>query len=210
MSELERLIQELCPDGVEYSSIGSLITRGEERGKDNPDIKQVLVVSNTKGIVRAEEFRDKKVYSEDTSRYFVVRRNMFAYNPTRLNSGAIARVENDEAGLVSPLYRVFSLDESRIMGEYFNYTIRSSYVMGRIDALKEKGVSFRFDFSRWDWISIPVPPLEVQREIVRILNKFEEFNAALAAELAARQKQYTYYRDKLLFFEDVFFKEIEG
>jgi hypothetical protein len=47
-------------------------------------------------------------------------------------------------------------------------------------------------------ILIPIPPLEVQREIVRILDKFTELEAELEAELECRRKQYGYYRDKLL------------
>ena len=53
---------------------------------------------------------------------------------------------------------------------------------------------------------IPLPPLEIQQEIVQILDKFTEYvtelTAELTAELTDRQKQYTYYRDKLLSFED--------
>jgi type I restriction enzyme, S subunit len=58
------------------------------------------------------------------------------------------------------------------------------------------------------WIStysnfeIPIPPLEVQQEIVDILNKFTKLEAELEAELEARRKQYGYYRDKLLSFND--------
>lgn len=55
-------------------------------------------------------------------------------------------------------------------------------------------------------LEIPVPPIEVQREIVRILDNFTELtaelNAKLTAELTARQKQYEYYRDQLLTFVD--------
>ena len=47
-------------------------------------------------------------------------------------------------------------------------------------------------------IKFPVPPLEVQREIVRILDNFTFLTTELAAELAARQKQYEYFRDLLL------------
>lgn len=50
-------------------------------------------------------------------------------------------------------------------------------------------------------LQIPVPPLPVQREIVRILDKFTKLTAELTAELTARRKQYEYYRDKLLFTE---------
>ena len=45
---------------------------------------------------------------------------------------------------------------------------------------------------------IPVPPLEVQREIVRVLDSFTLLTAELTAELTARKKQYEFYRDKLL------------
>ena len=49
-------------------------------------------------------------------------------------------------------------------------------------------------------IEIPIPPIEVQNEIVRILDKFASLAAELQAELQARQKQYEYYRNKLLTF----------
>lgn len=50
-------------------------------------------------------------------------------------------------------------------------------------------------------ILIPVPPLPVQREIVRILDSFTSLEAELEAELKARRKQYEYYRDQLLSFK---------
>lgn len=52
-------------------------------------------------------------------------------------------------------------------------------------------------------LKIPIPPLEVQQEIVSILDKFIELTAELTAELEARKKQYEYYREKLLSFNDV-------
>jgi type I restriction enzyme S subunit len=51
-------------------------------------------------------------------------------------------------------------------------------------------------------VVIPIPPLKIQSEIVRILDNFTELTAELTAELSARKKQYSYYRDKLLHFED--------
>lgn len=195
MSELDRLIHALCPNGVEHLSIGSLISRERSRGKEYPDVKQVYVVSNTQGIVRAEEYRENTIHSEDTSNYTVLRQNMVAYNPSRLNIGSIARLKDGEAGLVSPMYVVFSIDSNKILYEYFDYLITSSYVSSKIDAFKEEGARFRFDFSRWDWIMIPLPPLEIQREIVRILDNFTKLIAELTAELTARKKQYSYYRD---------------
>ena len=51
--------------------------------------------------------------------------------------------------------------------------------------------------------SIPIPPIEVQEEIVIILDRFVEYAAELQAELQARQEQYEYYRNKLLTFNKI-------
>ena len=51
-------------------------------------------------------------------------------------------------------------------------------------------------------IRVPVPPPEVQREIVKVLDLFTKLEAELEAELEARRKQYEYYRDQLLTFPE--------
>jgi type I restriction enzyme S subunit len=50
-------------------------------------------------------------------------------------------------------------------------------------------------------MEIPLPPLPVQEEIVRILDTFTELIAELTAEIELRQKQYEFYREKLLTFK---------
>jgi type I restriction enzyme S subunit len=92
----------------------------------------------------------------------------------------------------SAMKMITSKDESKALLKFIYYwlnTLPSGLVEG--------------DHKR-QWISnyanlpIPIPPLSVQKEIVRILDTFTE----LTAELTMRKKQYTYYRDKLLTFED--------
>ena len=63
--------------------------------------------------------------------------------------------------------------------------------------------------SKYSQIEIPLPPLEVQTEIVRILDKFTSLEAELEAELDCRKRQYEYYRDKLLSFENAGGQEVE-
>lgn len=200
MSRLDELIAELCPDGVEYKPLGSLITRVREKGKDDTNIKQVYVVSNTLGIVRTEDYHDEAIHSEDTSNYTIIRTGMFAYNPSRLNVGSLGLLTNEIDGLVSPMYVVFSVN-SELDTHYLQYFLQSSYAKNRINSLKEEGARFRFEFSRWNKLKIPVPPLEVQHEIVKILDHFIKFKTELTAELTARQKQYEFYRDTLLTFD---------
>ena len=69
-----------------------------------------------------------------------------------------------------------------------------------------KGGQQQFNTGAISKIQIPVPPLSEQRRIVSILDRFDalchDISAGLPAEIAARKKQYEYYRDKLLTFEE--------
>ncbi len=56
--------------------------------------------------------------------------------------------------------------------------------------------------SALEGLLIPIPSLEIQEKIVQILDKFTEYVTELTSELTSRKKQYSYYRDKLLSFED--------
>ena len=201
MSRLDELIAKLCPDGIESIPMGSIMTRIRERGKDAPNVTQVYAVSNTMGMVRAEDFRDNTIHSEDTSNYTVIREGMVAYNPSRLNIGSIAMLKTNLPGLVSPMYVVFSINENLVSREYFDYLMHSSYVANKIDSFKEEGARFRFDFSRWNWIMVQIPPKEVQAKIVHMLNYFKQLSSELSVELSARRKQYEYYRNQMLSFD---------
>ena len=198
MSNLKDLINTVCPNGVDYVSFGSLMKRERKKGKDDEKVKQVYVVSNIKGMVKAEEYRENTIHSEDTSNYTIVRKDMVAYNPARLNIGSIAMLKSDEPGLVSPMYVVFSIDQERVAKEYFELLMKSSFLSSKIDSLKEEGARFRFDYSRWDWIKIPLPPFSVQLEIVRLLDSFSKLIMMLEKEADARDLQYQYYIKKLL------------
>lgn len=181
--------------------IGTIISRVRDKGKDFPEIETVYSVSSTGGLVKADEFRDHTIHSEDTSNYTVVRQGMFAYNPARLNIGSIAYLKADDPGLVSPMYVAFAVNEEVASKQYLSYFLKSRSCRNKIESLTEEGARFRFDFERWHLIEIPVPSLEVQAEIVRILDAFTELSAELSAELTARKKQYDHYRDQLLSFK---------
>ncbi|WP_417466358.1 restriction endonuclease subunit S [Kordiimonas sp.] len=187
---------------VKHIPVGQIISRVREKGRSNHNICTVYSVSNMHGLVKAEDFRNNTVYSKDTSNYTIVQPSMFAYNPSRLNIGSIAFLKTDTAGLVSPMYVVFSVDENIITCDYLNLFIKSSYCKNKINSLIEEGARFRFDFERWNLIDVPIPPIKVQTEIVRVLGTFTSITAELTAELNMRKKQYSYYRDKLLSFED--------
>ena len=105
-------------------------------------------------------------------------------------------VDFDFKAKSSAMKMISSVDESKTLSKYIYYwlnTLPSELVDG--------------DHKR-QWISnfankqIPIPPIHIQAEIVRILDAFTAHTAELTAELTARKKQYNYYRDKLLSFEE--------
>ena len=207
VSRLDELIKEKCPDGVEYVRLGELIKKYSEKSKMDHSVKLVYTVSNKEGLIPSLEYWakntntkrvDYQIYSDDTSNYNIIRENMFAYNPARLNIGSIDCLFDKPAGLLSPMYVVFEIVDKRMRPDFLLKIFETSIVKKAINNFKEEGARFRFDFKNWNKIQIPIPPLKVQREIVRILDNFTE----LTAELTARKKQYEYYRDTLLDFNN--------
>ncbi|SQE24989.1 type I restriction modification DNA specificity domain-containing protein [Campylobacter jejuni subsp. doylei] len=194
MNKIEKLLNELCPNGVEFLPIASVIKRVRNKVKDKA--VEVYSVSNTLGLIKSTEMRDRQIHSKEIANYTIILKGQFAYNPARLNIGSFAYLK-DEIGAVSPMYVVFSIDECRITQQFLFYYVKSPRILQKIISLTEEGARFRFDFERWEKIQIPIPPLEIQEEIVKILDAFTE----LEAELEARRRQYEYYRNKLLSFE---------
>ncbi|MNO65373.1 putative type-1 restriction enzyme specificity protein [compost metagenome] len=88
-----------------------------------------------------------------------------------------------------------------------NINIKFVYYFLKINELYFQNIGSRMQMPQiatpdTDKFKIPIPPLKVQEEIVRILDAFTELTAELTVELTARKKQYEYYRDKLLTFEE--------
>lgn len=187
--------------GVEITTvpIGNLITR--KKKKCGLEKAEVYSVTKEKGFVLSDSLHDFSIYSEDTSNYSIVNKNDFAYNPSRLNIGSFALFDK-EIGKISPMYVVFSCDTEKISPMYLYYYVKSPKILNIIDSLKEVGARFRFDFTKWGKIQIPLPHIKVQEEIVKILDSFTNLIDALNEELSLRQKQFEYYREKLLTFDD--------
>lgn len=200
MSRIDELIREFCPNGVRHMELGAVTYENRERNADN-NYSEVRSVTNSGGLVRTSDFFENARTSADTRNYKVVRPGMFAYNPSRINVGSIGWLDEAAPVVVSPMYVVFGVDSARIMPEYLQLYFSSGVGRRRIEGKTEVGARFRLTYQSLATIQLPVPPLDVQREIVKVINKFTELEAELGAELEARRRQYQYYRDTLLAFE---------
>lgn len=195
MSQLQILIQTLCPEGVEYKTLETVCELS--RGK---------VYSKTYIAANAGNY---PVYSSQTANNGELGRiSTYDYDGEYLTwttDGAYAGTIFHRKGKFSitnvcGLIAIKSPDILNIRFLYYWLSIKAQeYVyrgMGNPKLMSNQMAT----------IEIPMPPLTVQEEIVRILDLFTNLAAELQAELQARQKQYEHYRNKLLTFE----KDAEG
>ena len=90
--------------------------------------------------------------------------------------------------------------------KFYYYWLNSKEGQNAIRKIVSQGSLPKFNKTGFRSIRLPVPPLDVQNRIVNVLDNFEkicsDLNIGLPAEIEARQKQYEYYRDKLLTFAE--------
>ncbi len=156
---------------VEYlcGHIHDFASEVSERNGVNGD-GLVLSVTNLKGFVLPEEQFERRVSSSDLSNYKIIKRGQFAYNPSRINVGSVARLDGWDKGILSPMYVVFKLDENKVVSDYFLHWLSSHKARERIRNSAQGSVRESVSFADLGAIDIPLPPLEEQRNIADTLN----------------------------------------
>lgn len=189
MSKLQELINKLCPNGVEFKPLGEVceiktgkgITKNDATGGGNYPI--ISGGQTPMGYYHEYNRGPKTVTISRVGAYagFV----SFIEEPFYLN---------DKCFSIIPINDFQTLINSRFLFHHLKNkeeTIKNLQSEGGVPTINTKKVGS---------IMIPVPPIEVQEEIVRILDSFSDYAAELQAELQARKQQYEYYRNLLLTF----------
>ena len=186
MSKIDDLIQEFCPDGVEYKPIKKLAEVGTGSSNGN----EAQEDGKYPFFIRSQTVKRKNEWEYDEEAIII---------PGEGGIGEIYHYVNGKYAIHQRVYRIHFTDNSvdvKFAYHYFRAFFKN-FIM-------RKAVSATVKSIRKPMIEefmLPVPPLEVQREIVHILDSFTLLTAELTAELTARKKQYNFYRDKLLTFE---------
>lgn len=188
MSKLQELINKLCPNGVEFKPLGDIsnLSRGKVYGKD--------YISEHRGeypVFSSQTVNDGELGKIDTYDYD-------GFYLTWTTDGAYAGTIFYRQGKfsITNVCGLISLKVNFINLKFLYYWLSIEapkhvyYGMGNPKLMSNQMTS----------IMIPVPPIEVQEEIVRILDSFSDYAAELQAELQARKQQYEYYRNLLLTF----------
>ena len=187
MSKLDDLIKEKCPNGVKYECVGSIADVGTGSSNGNEAIDN----GEYPFFVRSQTVKAKNDYEYDEEAIII---------PGEGGIGDIYHYVNGKYALHQRVYRIHFKDD-RINTRFMYYCFSAFFKR----FILKKAVSATVTSIRKPMIEkfeVPVPPLEVQNEIVQILDNFAELTAELTAELSNRKKQYEYYRDLLLNFDE--------
>ena len=189
MSKLDELIQEYCPDGVEYKKVIAVcsISKGIQfNKKDMHEIGSYPVING--GLLPSGYIEQ---YNQEE--------NVITISQGGASAGYVSW-QNKKFWAGAHCFIIKGLDN--IVNRYLyhflkmnEYKLQECQYGAGIPALSKSVI---------ENLSIPLPQLLVQEEIVRILDNFTELIENLNNELTARKKQYEYYRDKLLTFDVLF------
>ena len=215
MSIIDELIAKHCPDGVGFKKLGDLIL-ALRTGLD-PCANFVLNPPNATGYyVTIKELTGKEVlFSEKTDRLddkaieLINNRSKLQVGDILFSGvGTIGKTALVEAApknwnINEGIYAL-TPNQKMISSKFLLYILSSSHVVRQLNAKSRGSTLLGISMAELRSVSISVPPLPVQQEIVSILDKFDamanDAKQGLQAELKARRKQYEYYRDKLLTF----------
>lgn len=212
MSRLEELIQQYCPDGVERKTLrelgsfyGGLSGKAKEdfKGGNAKFISYKNIYSNPSlNINTDEKVKIAEGEKQHTIQYGDVLFTGSSETPDECGLSSVLTDHTDEKLYLNSFCFGFRLnDASLFLPGFLKHLFRSGELRLQIGKTASGTTRFNVSKKRFATVSIPVPPLPVQEEIVRILDNFTELQAELQAELQKRLQQNNYYRDNLLSFE---------
>ena len=215
MSRLADLIAQLCPDGVEYRTLGEMGSLfGGLSGKTKSDFVEVdgacpfVTYKEVYSLLEINQIPQGRVLVSSHEKQLVLQRGDVLLTGSSENTEEVGLTAVVTAGFNEPVYlNSFSIclrwHEPAFEPGYTKYLFASTSVRAQIRRCASGVTRFNLSKKRLEGVRVPVPPLEVQREIVRILDQFTTLEAELEAELEARQAQYEYYRNHLLSYESM-------
>ncbi|EJB70169.1 restriction endonuclease subunit S [Helicobacter pylori] len=208
MNKIERLLHTLAPKGVEFKTLEEVfeIKNGYTPSKNNPEFWK----NGTIPWFRMEDLRENGRILKDSIQHITPKalkgKKLFPKNSIIISTTAtigehalliVDSLANQQftflskkANCDSALDMKFFFYQCFLLGEWCKNNINVSGFAS-------------VDMSAFKKYKFPIPPLEIQQEIVTILDAFTELNTELNTELKARKKQYQYYQNMLLDFNDI-------
>lgn len=214
MSKIDELIKEMCPNGVEYKKINEI---GETftglSGKNKKDFEngncRYITYSNIYNNPDVRLDKDDFVYVKNNEKQnYIIKGDILITGSSENieDSGMIAVVTEEPKEKIYLNSFCFGLRlndkyKNKIIPGYSKHIFRSEYFRTQILKCSFGVTRYNLNKKMFLELNIPVPPLEIQEEVVKVLDKFSELEVELEAELEARKKQYEFYSKKLFKFK---------
>ena len=184
MSKLDELLRELCPDGVEYKRFDEVCTLNARIGWQRLTKAEYM----SKGdylLITGTDFTETHEIDYSTCVYVTEERYK----------------QDSKIQLKSGVFVVRCKDGS-LENRFILHYLLSNHFQSVVEQQKTGSTISHLTQTLFSRLMIPIPPLEIQREIVRILDNFTNLTAELTKELTDRKVQYAYYRNKFLYFDE--------
>ncbi len=205
MSKLEHLIAELCPEGVEYKKLWE-VTIWDKNFQEVEKHKQPKTIKYN--YLLANKIKKLIVQNGDVKLLTTNKSNLYTKEELVsdiLSEGEIVCIPWGGNPIVQYYNGKFVTSDNRIATSFDTNVLSNKYLYYFLNNnIKELSSFYRGSGIKHPSMNnvlhmeIPIPPLEVQAEIVRILDCFTELTSNLTTELTTRRQQYEYYRDSLL------------
>ena len=204
MSKLQELIDRLCPNGVDFKPLGEVcdfvngfaFKSNLFRSKGERIIRITNITGSNVDVMDSKYF-ELNDYSTDLSKYRVQKGNILIAM-SGATTGKIGCYNSNENSYINQRVGMFKPHDE--LSERFLFHFLST-ITTELYILAGGGAQPNLSSNQlMSDVRIPIPPLEVQDEIVKILDRFADYAAELQAELQARRLQYEYYRNLLLTF----------
>ncbi len=188
MHKIECLLQTLAPKGVEFRKLGEVceIIRGKRvTKKEILDKGKYPVVSGGIGFMG---YLDEYNREENT------------ITIAQYGTAGFVNWQNQKFWANDVCFSV--IPKETLINRYLYYVLTN--MQNYLYSISNRSaIPYSISSNNIMQITIPIPPLEIQQEIVKILDAFTELNTELNTELKARKKQYQYYQNMLLDFKDI-------
>ncbi len=214
MNQIQQLINQMCPNGVEWKTLGEVgtffngVTGKSKKDFENGNAKFISymnVFSNPKLKIDVEDtILINKGEKQNTLQYGDVIFTTSSETSDESGMSSVLTIHTDEKIYLNSFcfgFRVNNLE--KISPDFYSYIFRSEPLRNQIIKCANGVTRFNISKASFVKVKIPLPPLAIQTRIVEILDHFTNLTANLTAELNLRRKQFEHYREKLLSLDGV-------
>ncbi|GAA8983805.1 restriction endonuclease subunit S [Helicobacter pylori] len=214
MHKIERLLQTLAPKGVEFRKLGDIILSLKTGLNPRKFFKLNTPNANNYYVTvrELEEYTIKFTHQtdriDDNALSLCLKRSNLEKDDILFSgTGTIGKVsiikENPNNWAIKEGIYSIKPNKKIVFPRFLMFCFENLNIQNDIKSKSFGGIVKSISMNDLQQITIPIPPLEIQQEIVKILDAFTELNTELNTELKARKKQYEYYQNMLLDFNGI-------